>query len=92
MRIEQFILYKNNLRIHKELEIKSSFDTLTSVLNRERFFSISEEIIRSFQNEYIMLCILDLDGFKQINDNFGHQMGDKVIQIVGKTILEKNRA
>ena len=87
-RVSQFILYQRDLQIQKELEIKSSFDALTSLLNRGRFFSITEEILRSRPNEYITLCLLDLDGFKQINDNLGHQMGDKVIQTVGKTILK----
>ena len=86
-RVSQFILYQRDLQIQKELEIKSSFDALTSLLNRGRFFSMAEEILRMRNNEYIALCLLDLDGFKQINDNLGHQMGDKVIQVVGKTII-----
>ena len=86
-RVSQFILYQRDLQIQKELEIKSSFDALTSLLNRGKFFSITEEILRSKSNEYITLCLLDLDGFKQINDNLGHQMGDKVIQVVGKTLI-----
>ena len=89
-RIEQFVLYQRDLQIQKELEIKSSFDSLTELLNRGRFFSISEEVLRinESKNEYMVLCLLDLDGFKQINDKMGHQMGDKVIQITGKIIAE----
>ena len=86
-RVAQFILYQRDLLVQKELEIKSSFDALTSLLNRGKFFSAAEEILRSQKKEYITLCLLDLDGFKQINDNLGHQMGDKVIQTVGKTII-----
>lgn len=86
-RVSQFILYQKDLQIQKELEIKSSFDTLTGLLNRERFFSITDQILRT-QKGYSALCLLDLDGFKQINDNLGHQMGDKVIQTVGNTIIK----
>lgn len=88
-RVSQFILYQRDLQIQRELEIKSSFDALTTLLNRGRFFAITEEILRSNPNEYITLCILDLDEFKGINDNLGHQMGDKVIQTVGKTLIKQ---
>lgn len=88
-RVSQFILYQRDLQIQRELEIKSSFDALTTLLNRGRFFAITEEILRSKTNEYITLCILDLDEFKGINDNLGHQMGDKVIQTVGKTLIKQ---
>lgn len=88
-RVSQFILYQRDLQIQRELEIKSSFDALTTLLNRGRFFAITEEILRSRPNEYITLCILDLDEFKGINDNLGHQMGDKVIQTVGKTLIKQ---
>ena len=88
-RVSQFILYQRDLQIQKELEIKSSFDALTTLLNRGRFFAITEEVLRSKTSEYITLCILDLDEFKGINDNLGHQMGDKVIQTVGKTLIQQ---
>lgn len=87
-RITQFVLYKKDLHIQKELQIKSSFDSLTSLLNRGKFFSIAEEILRRKDDDYKVLCLLDLDGFKQINDQLGHQTGDKAIQITGKTILQ----
>lgn len=88
-RISQFVLYQRNQMIQHELEIKSSFDSLTGLLNRGRFFAISETVLRSSnKDDYLALCLLDLDSFKQINDKLGHQMGDKVIQTTGKTILD----
>lgn len=87
-RMEQFETYQKNIQIQRELEVKSSFDALTSLLNRGRFFSLAGEILHNQHDEYMAVCLLDLDSFKQINDKLGHQMGDKAIQIAGTTILE----
>ncbi len=87
-RMQQYVTFQNNIRIQRELEVKSSFDALTSLLNRGRFFSMAGEVIRHADGEYIAICLLDLDGFKQINDKLGHQMGDKAIQIAGATITD----
>ena len=87
-RIRQFITYRQSTRMQQELEIKSSFDALTSLLNRGRFFSMAGEVLRKDNEDHIMLALMDLDKFKQINDTLGHQMGDKVIQMAGKTILD----
>ncbi len=86
-RIRQFITYRQSTRMQQELEIKSSFDALTSLLNRGRFFSMAGDIIRHKTASYTLLALMDLDKFKEINDTMGHQMGDKVIQLSSETIL-----
>lgn len=88
-RLEQFILYQREQQIFRELEVKSSFDPLTSLLNRGRFFSVADEALRTADSgEYAALCLLDLDGFKEVNDTLGHQMGDKVIQVAGRVVFD----
>ncbi len=87
VRMRQFVIYLQSVQMTRDLEVKSSFDALTSLLNRGRFFSMAGEVLRGSHDEYIAICLLDLDSFKQINDKLGHQMGDKVIQIAGNTIL-----
>lgn len=87
-RVQQFVTLQKNIQIQRELEIQSSFDALTSLLNRGRFFSLAGNILNKPHNEYMAICLLDLDEFKQINDKLGHQMGDKAIQIAGQTIID----
>ena len=55
-------------------------DDLTTLPNRRRL--ISE--IQSFAIRKGSLLLLDLDGFKPVNDNYGHQVGDKVLQQVAQ--------
>ena len=86
--MQQFVTLQKNIQIQRELEIKSSFDALTSLLNRGRFFSLAANILSNPHDEYMVMCLIDLDEFKQINDKLGHQMGDKAIQVAGLTIIE----
>ncbi len=87
-RVQHFVVFMENVRIQRDLEIRSSFDALTSLLNRGRFFSLAGEVLRDEHDSYMAIALLDLDSFKQINDKLGHQMGDKAIQIAGTTITE----
>ncbi len=89
-KMQEFYTLRKNIEIQRNLEIRSSFDTLTELLNRARFFGIADEVFRNYNNdnEYIALCMLDLDEFKQINDKLGHQIGDKAIQVTGRIVAE----
>jgi len=88
-RIDQFLSYHKNLKIQRDLEIRSSFDALSKLLMRGRFFTMADSVLRSrTDTEYIAICVLDLDSFKQINDKLGHQMGDKAIQTAAETIWD----
>jgi len=87
-RISHFVIYYENVDIQNDLEVKSSFDSLTSLLNRGRFFMMAREILKAPHDDYMAVCLFDLDGFKLINDRLGHQMGDKAIQIMSKTLLD----
>ncbi|HWA53532.1 MAG TPA: sensor domain-containing diguanylate cyclase [Solirubrobacterales bacterium] len=65
-------------------------DALTGLLNRRAYEErLPVEIARA--NRYawpLSLCLLDLDGFKQLNDTFGHPAGDKALQQVAALIDE----
>ena len=72
----------------------SLIDPLTGVNNR-RFLEqrIDEEIDRSIRNRQPLSCLfLDIDYFKRINDNFGHQAGDHVLALVAAAIKKQLRS
>jgi diguanylate cyclase (GGDEF)-like protein len=57
-------------------------DTLTGALNRRAFFAIGGQMLARAKRHDRRLALLycDLDGFKQINDNLGHAVGDAVLK------------
>lgn len=75
---------------NKEYEVKASTDSLTGLYNRYKF---SELYLSSYtamiQRHYDMsLIMLDIDFFKKVNDNYGHNMGDKVLIKVSHALLK----
>jgi len=78
-------------RIHLQNELKEQaiHDPLTSVYNRRYFTqAIERELERSKRYSHpISFLMIDVNRFKEINDRFGHQVGDKVLQEVA-TLLQ----
>ena len=68
-------------------------DVLTTVLNRRGFYQgLRLEIERARRNgEPLTIVCIDLDGFKNINDRFGHDSGDLVLREVASTLRENLR-
>ena len=80
--------------LHKafhQVEQVSIYDQLTSSYNRHQLDRLfTEETLRSIRNKTPMtVAMIDLNGFKQINDNHGHQAGDEILIHFTK-VLQKN--
>ena len=63
------------------VELTNLFDKLTGVLNQGTYLRKVNEL-----KEQQMVIILDVDDFKSINDNYGHQYGDKCLRDISQTI------
>lgn len=70
--------------MEKELEKLATTDPLTGAKNRRSFLNLFEkEMKRSKRYNYTLaLVMIDIDHFKKINDNFGHETGDKILNLL----------
>lgn len=69
-------------RLEKELRELATTDPLTGLANRRYFFQRANTEFQRVKRRYSTFCVimLDLDNFKKINDNWGHNTGDIVLQ------------
>ncbi|MBI3505108.1 MAG: sensor domain-containing diguanylate cyclase [Proteobacteria bacterium] len=89
----QIALAVDNSRLFDEVQALSLYDSLTGLPVRRYFMQrFNEEIYRAQRSGQAMcLAIIDLDYFKGINDTYGHQVGDQVLQEVGRLIMANLR-
>ncbi len=72
------------LRKQVELTLLADTDGLTMMNNRRSF---EREFARNLhENRYTHLAIIDIDFFKQVNDRYGHEIGDEVLRVVGREL------
>ena len=89
-RYNAFCDHRNIYERNKCLEVLVKQDTMTGLLNHESVFLLLKEEIRRADDAYpLSVALLDIDGFKDINDRFGHLAGDDVIRQVAE-ILKRN--
>ena len=90
--------YKDNLieQLLKEKEMLKDMinkDTLTTLYNRKKMFEDLDKFSAQMHANYLCAVFIDADRFKGINDNFGHDTGDRVLKFLALTIkdfTEKN--
>jgi diguanylate cyclase (GGDEF)-like protein len=71
-----------NAKLHEEVQRLAVTDSLTNLLNRRGFFGFAErEFERSRRlGRPISLVMMDIDHFKDVNDRYGHALGDQVLR------------
>lgn len=76
-----------------ELERAAYLDALTGIPNRRFLESQLERLLRELHNTgtRFALLLIDIDGFKSVNDNFGHDLGDRVLCNISRTLMNSMR-
>ncbi len=93
-RLEELLIQPlNNAVRYSEMSKQAMFDSLTNLGNRRYFRQMLESnIARSKRgSDQLCLVVLDLDNFKQVNDKFGHQLGDTILTEFGQLLRESIR-
>ena len=74
----------------EELELLATTDSLTGLTNRYQFQNVLEGLVDvATEDNKIALFLIDMDGFKEINDTLGHVTGDEVLVEIGKRLSAK---
>ncbi|MDQ3992799.1 MAG: GGDEF domain-containing protein [Actinomycetota bacterium] len=77
-----------NARLHHVVQRQAVTDELTGLVNRRRFMTaLDTEIARTTRVSPPSLILADLDDFKRVNDEFGHPIGDELLQAFAQALL-----
>jgi diguanylate cyclase (GGDEF)-like protein len=87
-----FVLYRVRGPLG-ELRHRAGTDDLTGLANRRRLFEEGAQLVRSAHDteSRVGVAMFDLDGFKKVNDEFGHEVGDDVLREIAVSLFKASR-
>jgi len=77
-----------NQSVRERLSHEASHDALTGLFNRGAY----DMLMESVDSLHMALILADIDYFKQINDTYGHDMGDKILKRVAEVLKQSFRS
>ncbi len=82
-----------HILLSRNLEKMANYDKLTNLPNRRLFFSTLERAIEDYDrsSRNFALIYIDLDGFKAINDSYGHEIGDILLVKIAEAFTHSIR-
>ena len=81
-------ILRENIAAREKLSHEASHDALTGLLNRGAY----ELLMDTVDKEHMALLLIDVDNFKQVNDTYGHAMGDRVLKRVAEILQSSFRS
>ncbi|WP_328469408.1 GGDEF domain-containing protein [Actinoplanes sp. NBC_00393] len=84
----QISALRDNNRLLAQVNHAASHDALTGLANRALFQQRLTESLAAPHAGPVTVALLDLDGFKQVNDTFGHEAGDALLTTVGEVLRD----
>lgn len=84
----------SNVKEMERLEHLAHHDALTGLANRAQLYKVMDDVVTSshYSNQHFAVIYLDLDGFKEVNDNYGHDAGDEILKEVSNRLLSQVKA
>ncbi|WP_347455764.1 diguanylate cyclase [Acinetobacter thermotolerans] len=86
------IISQNRNELYKHVLYLANYDTLTRTMNRHFFFQEGESLLEQTKKLPFSLIMLDIDHFKRLNDEYGHHVGDTVLQQFAKSVKSNLRS
>ncbi|MEE6674240.1 GGDEF domain-containing protein [Pediococcus acidilactici] len=85
--IEVQVMIKRYMKLEKD----NGYDFLTGVRNRRTFNEVSNEVFEVYSNNDlpVAMAMFDIDHFKLFNDQYGHQVGDRVLKYVAQLFSDE---
>lgn len=68
------------VQARRHLEYERDYDSLTGIMNKRAFFSVADTMLSEVEVTTAAVVMWDLNNLKQVNDRFGHSVGDRYIQ------------
>lgn len=86
-------MQRRNKELSEKLALKATHDVLTALPNRDLFYDrLSQSIsLARRKRQHLAVLYLDLDGFKAINDSYGHQVGDATLKEAARRLRNSVR-
>lgn len=87
------LLFLRQLKVRQKLLFLTKTDSLTGLLNRSALFKKGPKLVQMSSQKQLELSVLlfDIDHFKQINDQYGHHIGDLALQKIAQLVSETMR-
>lgn len=85
MVIASIVMQRWKWREH-DIRVQSKIDGLTGAYNRKAIFERLDQVLEDSLSAPVSVLMLDLDHFKNVNDRYGHGVGDQVLQVAVQTL------